>query len=154
MPDLSVGFAFSNVEHNSLISGHSPLYPAREMCIRHSVRSYILPQSAGKLMKCSVTRSRLVDMLNVSLVHTDRLVVRAYKDILCCVGKDNARLTGQTIKFTVNWVDHSLLRALRNIISHGSIQVSADKDKEFYINKLQTVHGVDLLVCANRCCCY
>ena len=113
-----------------------------------------MPQCAGKLMKCSVPRSQLMDMLMVLQVHTNRLVVSAYKDILCCVGKDNARLTGQTIKFTVNWVDHSLLRALRNIISHGSIQVSADKDKEFYINKLQTVHGVDLLVCSNRCCCY
>ncbi|DBA82681.1 hypothetical protein WJX77_010466 [Trebouxia sp. C0004] len=59
-------------------------------------------------------------------------------------GKDNVRLTGQTIRFTVNWVDHSLIRALRNIISHGSVEVSADKDKEFYTNKLHTVHGVDL----------
>ncbi len=79
--------------------------------------------------------------------------VGAYRDILCCVGKDNVRLAGQTIRFTVNWVDHSLLRALRNIISHGSIEVSAEKDKGFYTNKLQTVHGVDLPVCANRCCC-
>ncbi len=112
-----------------------------------------MPQCAGKLTKCSVARSWLVDMLVVSQVHTNRLVVRAYKDILCCVGKDNVRLTGQTIRFTVNWVDHSLIRALRNIISHGSIEVSAEKDKEFYTNKLQTVHGVDLPVCANRCCC-
>lgn len=92
-------------------------------------------------------------MLVMSQVQTNRLEVSAYKDILCCVGKDNVRLTGQTIRFTVNWVDHSLIRALRNIISHGSIEVSAEKDKEFYTNKLQTVHGVDLLVCAKRCCC-
>lgn len=103
-----------------------------------------LPRCAGKLMKCSVAWSSLVDMLLVSQVHTNRLVVRAYKHILCCIGKNIERLTGQTIRFTVNWVDHSLIRALQNIISHGSIEVSAEKDKEFYTNKLQTVHGVDL----------
>lgn len=74
-------------------------------------------------------------------------------NIVCCIGKENVRLMGQTIRFTVIWVDHSLLRALRNIISHGSVEVSAEKDKEFYTNKLQTVHVVDLPVCANRCCC-
>lgn len=56
------------------------------------------------------------------------------------------RLTGAAIRFTVYWVDHSLLRALRAILSHGSVEVSADKDKDFYRNKLETVHGVDLSV--------
>ncbi len=57
-------------------------------------------------------------------------------------------LAGQTIRFTVHWVDQSLLKALRNIISLGAVEVSADKDKDFYRNKLETVHGVDLQVCA------
>ena len=56
------------------------------------------------------------------------------------------RLTGAAIRFTVYWVDHSLLRALRDILSHGSVEVSADKDKDFYRNKLETVHGVNLSV--------
>lgn len=37
------------------------------------LRSKRLPQCAGKLMKCCVTRLRLVDMLVVSHVHTNRL---------------------------------------------------------------------------------
>ena len=51
-----------------------------------------------------------------------------------------------TTRFTVHWVDQSLLKALRNIISLGAVEVSADKDKAYYRNKLETVHGVNLQV--------
>lgn len=49
-----------------------------------------------------------------------------------------------TTRFTVHWVDQSLLKALRNIISLIAVEVSADKDKAYYCNKLETVHGVNL----------
>ena len=52
----------------------------------------------------------------------------------------------QAVKFIANWVDQTLLRAIRNIVAHGAIEVSADMDKEYYRNKIQAIHGVQLQV--------
>lgn len=50
------------------------------------------------------------------------------------------------VKFTINWVNEALLKAIRNIVAHGAIEVSADEDKKYYQDKLEAVHGVTLQV--------
>lgn len=53
------------------------------------------------------------------------------------------------VKFIVNWVNEVILTAMRDIISHGAIEVSASKDQAFYIDKLQS-RGVQLEVCSHE----
>ena len=60
--------------------------------------------------------------------------------------RDTQTAGRHAIRFTTHWVDQSLQTAIRNIVSLGAIEVSADKDKEFYIDKLQNVHGISLQV--------
>lgn len=50
------------------------------------------------------------------------------------------------INFTINWVNEALLKAIRNIVAPGAIEVSADEDKKYYQDKLEAVHGVNLQV--------
>ena len=64
---LNCLLGFMQVARLALIS------PCTQCAYRHSLRSKMLPQCAGKLMKCCVTRLRLVDMLMVSHVHTNRM---------------------------------------------------------------------------------
>ena len=50
------------------------------------------------------------------------------------------------MRFVVLWVDQSLITTMRHILAFGAIDVSANKDKDFYRDKLQNVQGIDLQV--------
>ena len=50
------------------------------------------------------------------------------------------------LKFTINWVDQILVRAIQLIVSHDSIAVSAEKDKAFYRDKLENKLNINLEV--------
>ena len=43
-------------------------------------------------------------------------------------------------------MNEALLKAIRTIVAHGAIEVSADEDKQYYREKLEAVHGVNLQV--------
>ena len=97
-----------------------------------------------KSSNCAVSIAVLPEALCVSCTcnnsaHASYCLTGSESGCCCLAGK-------ATTRFTVHWVDQSLLKALRNIISLIAVEVSADKDKAYYCNKLETVHGVNLQV--------